>query len=170
MRLRKHIVRVLTAIVLLVFLLGGTCPNPNPCLDIPETDSTPPTAGMTIAYYEEGDIREKSLDITANDAATTIHTDEDRPVTILYGGQDTEGMKSIHISVTVYISMGGGGIGQTQNFNIAPVESGCPKSFLLGTFTLKEDQGNRTAKVSVTSTNWVGLVTSTQQHIIQIGS
>ena len=170
MRLRINIVHVLTTIVLLVFLLGGTCPNPNPCLDIPETDSTPPTAGMTIAYYEEGDGREKSLDITANDASTTIHTDEDRPVTILYGGQDTEGMKSIHISVTVYISMGGGGIGQTQHLYIEPVESGCPKNFLLDTFILKEDQGSRTAKVSVTSKNWIGLVTNTQQHIIEIGN
>ena len=170
MRRKKHIVHVLTAIVLLQFLLGATCPNPNPCIDAPETDSTPPTARMLISYYEEDDITGKSLELTENDAATTIHTDEAEPVTILYVGQDAEGMKSLHISVTVYKTLGGGGIQQTQHMNIEPVEFGCPKRIAMGTFTLKENLGDRTAKISLRSENWIGLVTNTAQHTINIGN
>jgi hypothetical protein len=161
MRLIKHIVRFLALLVLVPFMLGSRC---NPCLNIPATDSTFPTAGMVIEYFQGGNSLTKTL--SADELAITVTADENRPVTILYSGQDHEGMKSVHINVVVIRNSGG--IQQRQDFNIAPIVSGCPAELLMGNFTLEKDQGDRSARISVQSTNWMGMQTSTQQHVVKI--
>jgi hypothetical protein len=119
---------------------------------------------MLIEYHQYGNTLTKTL--SANDASTTISADENRPVTILYSGQDQEGLKSVHISVSVVKTIGG--IQQRQDYNIAPIVTGCPREILMDTFTLEEDQGNRTATISIQSTNWMEMQTNTQQHVIKI--
>jgi hypothetical protein len=161
MKSKIQIVRLLSLLVLFLFLLGS-CRDL--CLEIPETDSSYPTAGMFLEYFIDGNSLTKTL--TADDAITTITAEKNRPVTILYSGQDDEGMKSVHIDVSVTRTMGG--VQQRVDYNIAPIVSSCPKKVLMGTFTLEKDQGERSARISVQSTNWLGMQTSTQHHIIII--
>lgn len=119
---------------------------------------------MVIEYYQGG--RSLTETLSANDIATTVTSEVDRPVTILYTGGDHEGLKSVRILVTVVKNFGG--IQQRQDYDIAPIVSNCPKAILVGTFTLEKDQGTRSASLSVQSINWMGIVTVTQQHIVRI--
>jgi hypothetical protein len=162
---KKFVVNFLSILSLLIVLsCSQCCRNPNPCLDVPESDSTYPTAGMFIEFFQGRQSFTKTL--SANDASTSINADENRPVTIVYSGQDDEGLKSIHISVTVFKNIGG--VQQRQDYTIAPITVSCPKRTLMDTFTLEKDQGNRTARVSSQSTNWLDMSTSTQVHTIII--
>jgi hypothetical protein len=119
---------------------------------------------MLIEYYQNGQSMTRSF--TADDGPATIISEKNRPVTIIYSGQDQEGLKSVHLSLVV--DRTSGGIGQRQDYNIAPIVSGCPKKVLLGTFTLEKDQGERAARIMVQSKNWLGMQTSTQTHIVKI--
>jgi len=150
---------------LLLVLSGNQCiHNTNPCLTIPTTDSTPPTAGMIIEYYQNG--MSKNMTLSATDASITINADESKPVTILYSGGDNEGLKKLNIDYTEHRQTGG--IGQTGNPEVQPITCSCPKAILMGTFTFDKNGGSRGITISVRSENWLGMITWTQQHHIII--
>ena len=129
------------------------------CLPEPAVDVTPPTAGLLISYYIDG--KSETTTVSGGDPSITIDADEDRDVTLIYSGQDKEGMRSLHLSVTVYKTIGG--IQQREDANVAPKTLSCPQELLMGELTFERDQGERTIKVMLRSKNWMGLTTSTEK-------
>jgi hypothetical protein len=134
------------------------------CLPEPESDTTPPTAGALISYYVNGNSETKT--VSAEDPPTSVEADEDRDIVVIYSGQDEEGLRSLHLSVTVYRTMGG--IGQTEHWSVAPITLSCPKELLLGQMEFERDKGERTIRMTVQSENWLGLTTTTEQFTVVV--
>ncbi len=125
----------------------------NPCLQIPILDTTPPEIGISIEFYLNGKSITKTL--TGDFSSTTINADKTRPVAIIYSGIDNEGMKFLYIDVKEYRS----GLSQQLNYTTLPVESGCPRKFLINSWIIGVEPISRSQKIRIEAKNWKDLIT-----------
>jgi|GEM_PF-3878223 len=142
-----------------LLLINWRC---NPCIPIPEKDDTAPSIGLTIEYNENGETRTISLNPT--DPSVTITADVNSPVMVIYTGQDNEGLKSIHLGITVITK--NGPLTQTQEWERAPIEVSCPKKWLIGYEKFTKRSINETIELSASATNWLGSSTFCNIHKI----
>lgn len=154
------ILRITGVLILIVALSCSRGYKPAACLEEPESDATYPGLELVIKYYDGS--RHRSLTLNQEDAAAKITANKDYPVTILYSGQDEEGMKSIHLSVTVKKNI----LGQEQKreYNIMPLTASCPKAELSDTFIVEKEAGARTVDVQLKGANWLNMRSATEVH------
>lgn len=134
------------------------------CLPIPSQDVTPPTAGIFVEYYVDG--QSKTQSFSESDQELHLEADKNRKITILYSGQDSEGMKSLQISITVHRQSGG--LGQREDWDTMPITLNCPKKLIMDNLEFGPGGGERGIVLSVRSKNWVGLLTMTKSLIINV--
>jgi hypothetical protein len=149
---RKQIALFLILSILISNSLSS-CTRPS-CLPEPETDVTPPKAGLWIAHHIGG--TEEITAVTDEDAEATIQADENQDVFIIYSGYDDQGMKRLDLMVSV-IRFLGGNIQQREEWNIAPKIASCPIAGLSETTTFEKNQGERTVNITLRIYNWKGL-------------
>lgn len=132
----------------IIGILGGC-----KCLPVPDQDTTPPTAGLTIEWRSPGG-ETKSQTFTEGDADITIRASKDRVIVVLYSGGDAEGLKSVKLSYDMSRNTGTSIIQPL----LVPIEVvvNCPKKALLESHNFEPAGLPWKYEFETVSRNWIG--------------